>query len=108
MSTQQSTPTAADSERLKRLRRARYQSFDVERIAPGMFEVERYGSDTTHTVDIRGPACSCEDFQYTVGTSRRLDECKHIMLIRQISRGVCCAHCTYPTCRPSCPQRGEQ
>jgi hypothetical protein len=82
--------------------------FDVEAVAPGMFEVERYGSDDTHTVDVRSTTCTCQDYIYTVAHRRPLDRCKHLELMFQIADGELCPHCTMPTCRPSCPERGDR
>ena len=89
-----------------RARRARYEPLQAEQIAPGMFEIENLRSDGVHTVDVRGPACTCEDFQFRMGPADRT--CKHIEYIRQVSDGTLCSHCGYETCRPSCPRRDER
>jgi hypothetical protein len=89
-----------------RTRRARFRSLDAERIAPGMFEVERLtadGEDNTHTVDLQEGACDCEDYTYRMGPAG--GECYHLRFVRLIADGVLCPTCGYEVCRPSCPER---
>jgi hypothetical protein len=85
-----------------RTRRARFRSLNAEKVAPGMFEVERLGGDT-HTVDLREKACDCEDFEYRMGPAG--GACYHLRFVRLIADGVLCPRCGYEICRPSCPER---
>jgi hypothetical protein len=105
MSTQQrSFPTAADTER-----RARWRSFDVEATGPGMWRVESRDSGNEYDVflDAGRYKCTCRSHEMHV-VHGPLARCKHAEVIAGIVDGDLCPSCTYPTCRPSCPQRGEQ
>ena len=85
-----------------RTRRARFRSLSAERVAPGMFEVERLGGDA-HVVDIREGACDCRDFECRMGPAG--GACYHLRFVRLVADGVLCPACGYETCRPSCPER---
>lgn len=99
-----STTTDADAETAARTRRARFEPLDAERIAPGMFEVERLGADgDAHVVDLREGACDCGDFTHRMGPAG--GECYHIKYLKLIASGELCPHCGYETCRPSCIAR---
>jgi len=86
--------------------RARYESLRADQTAAGMFDVHNRSSGSTHTVEVREPSCTCEDYTYNVGPVD--GRCKHILFVQLIAAGELCAHCGYALCRPSCPERGEQ
>ena len=48
--------------------------------APGLYEVYS-GETSVYTVDARGPACDCPDFQYRGGPE---EPCKHILRVRML------------------------
>jgi len=85
-----------------RTRRARFRSLTAERIAPGMFEVERLGGDA-HVVDLRENACDCRDYEMRMGPAG--GDCYHLRYLKLVADGVLCPHCGYETCRPSCIAR---
>jgi len=99
-----STTTDADADAAARTRRARIRPLTAERIAPGMFEVERLGADgDAHVVDLHENACDCGDYEYRMGPAG--GDCYHLRYLKLIADGVLCPHCGYETCRPSCIAR---
>jgi hypothetical protein len=92
-----------------RARRARREPLRAKPHAPGMVTVERLGAgdDGNHeyVVDLRGGACECPDYQYTMGPIDA--ECKHLAFMRLVSAGDLCPSCGYAQCRPSCVRRSD-
>lgn len=107
LSADQSSELVADGGRVRtsgtRTQRARIEPLAADRLEAGVFEVRNLNAGTQYRVDISGPTCECEDFQYRAFPAG--ETCKHIQFIEQISSGRLCPSCGYTSCRPSCPAR---
>lgn len=96
-------PTAAAT-----ARRARWGRFRVRPQGGGVFAVENRDNGHEYTVVLRDGRfeCSCPSYNYHV-IHGPLEECKHSGHVARVIDGVLCAHCGYPRCRPSCPNRSD-
>ena len=80
MATAQTPGAVSTPATTKRSVRAATEYLFVHELAPDFYEV--YSEEgTAYTVDVRGPACECADFEYRseeLGT----DGCKHVRRVR--------------------------
>lgn len=65
----------------KRIERALTTPMRVDKLAPGVYEVQSVGSDEVQRVDVEYGACLCEDFQYR---SEEIGACKHLIRARAV------------------------